>query len=191
MREVSLNKKASVVSGDTGEDAAHGNYFGIYNIVNYLGALTSDVFFLPEQSVRTTDNTDAGRFKKDITVDDATYQYGNAGATYYRWKQANKNDRSRNNGSSINKVALASGVYLELTTEKSTGNELKEKDWGYITGVIELDLINVQTGVGGGFVYAYVQIPSSLNPDSPESRCHHPERLYLHYLWTERVGDLG
>ena len=153
VREVSLNKKASV-AGDTGEAATHGNYFGIYNIVNYLGALTSDVFFLPEQSVRTTDNTDAGRFKKTITVDDATYQYGNAGATYYRWKQANKNDRSRNNGSSINKVALASGVYLELTTEKSTGNELKEKDWGYITGVIELDLINVQTGVGGGFVYA-------------------------------------
>ncbi len=153
VREVSLNKKASV-AGDTGEAATHGNYFGIYNIVNYLGALTSDVFFLPGQSVRTTDNTDAGRFKKAITVDDATYQYGNAGATYYRWKQANKNDRSRNNGSSINKVALASGVYLELTTEKSTGNELKEKDWGYITGVIELDLINVQTGVGGGFVYA-------------------------------------
>ena len=153
VREVSLNKKASV-AGDTGEAATHGNYFGIYNIVNYLGALTSDVFFLPGQSVRTTDNTDAGRFKKAITVDDATYNYGDAGATYYRWKQANKNDRSRNNGSSINKVALASGVYLELTTEKSTGNELKEKDWGYITGVIELDLINVQTGVGGGFVYA-------------------------------------
>ncbi len=153
VREVSLNKKASV-AGDTGEAATHGNYFGIYNIVNYLGALTSDVFFLPDQSVRTTDNTDAGRFKKDITVDDATYHYGDSGATYYRWKQANKNDRSRNNGSSINKVALASGVYLELTTEKSTGNELNEKDWGYITGVIELDLINVQTGVGGGFVYA-------------------------------------
>ena len=29
-----------------------------------------------------------------------------------------------------------------------------EKDWGYITGVIELDLINVQPGMGGGFVYA-------------------------------------
>ena len=154
VREVSLNKKASVAAGDTGEAAVHGNYFGIYNIVNYLGALTSDVFFLPGQSVRTTDNTDAGRFQKEITVDDQTYAYGSAGATYYNWKRANKDDRSRNNGSSINKVALASGVYLELTTEKSTGNELNEKDWGYITGVIELDLINVQTGIGGGFVYA-------------------------------------
>lgn len=154
VREVSLNKKASVVTGDTGEAAVHGNYFGIYNIVNYLGALTSDVFFLPDRSVRTTDNTDAGRFKKEITVDDQTYTYGSDGATYYRWKQANKDDRSRNNGSSWNKVALASGVYLELTTEQSTGNEINEKYWGYITGVIELDLINVQTGIGGGFVYA-------------------------------------
>ncbi len=49
---------------------------------------------------------------------------------------------------------MASGVYLELTTEESTGNDLREKKWGYITGVVELDLINVQTGVGGGFVYA-------------------------------------
>ena len=154
VREVSLNKKASVAAGDTGEAAVHGNYFGIYNIVNYLGALTSDVFFLPDQSVRTTDNTDAGRFQKDITIDNQTYAYGSAKATYYNWKRANKDDRSRNNGSSINKVALASGVYLELTTEESTGNELNEKDWGYITGVIELDLINVQTGIGGGFVYA-------------------------------------
>ena len=31
---------------------------------------------------------------------------------------------------------------------------MHEKDWGYITGVVELDLINVQTGIGGGFVYA-------------------------------------
>jgi hypothetical protein len=51
-------------------------------------------------------------------------------------------------------VALASGVYLELTTEKSTGTGLREKDWGPITGVIELDLINVQPGMGGGYVYA-------------------------------------
>ena len=51
-------------------------------------------------------------------------------------------------------MALASGVYLELTTEESTGNSLYEKDWGLITGVVELDLINVQQGMGGGFVYA-------------------------------------
>ena len=29
-----------------------------------------------------------------------------------------------------------------------------EKVWGPITGVVELDLINVSTGIGGGFVYA-------------------------------------
>ena len=56
VREVSLNKKESTA----GDAVVHGNYFGIYNIVNYLGALTSDVDFGDDTSgdVRTTDNTD-------------------------------------------------------------------------------------------------------------------------------------
>ncbi len=151
VREVSLNKKTSV-AGDTEEKhKTHGNYFGIYNIVNYLGALTSDVNFYND--VRTTNNTD-NAYRTTIEIDNASYEYGSANATYYNWKRAHINDRKRNNGTSHNQVALASGVYLELTTEKSTGVGLKEKDWGYITGVVELDLINVQSGVGGGFVYA-------------------------------------
>ncbi len=126
VREVSLNQK------DT-----HGNYFGIYSVVNYLGALTSDVDMY---STRSTKNGKSG--------------YEADGTTYYQWKDEHFKDRKGNDGSSNNKVALASGVYLELTTEKSTGTGLYEKDWGYITGVVELDLINVSTGVGGGFVYA-------------------------------------
>lgn len=42
VREVSLNKKISTAS-DAGK--YHGNYFGIYSVVNHLGALTSDVDF--------------------------------------------------------------------------------------------------------------------------------------------------
>ena len=124
--------------------AVHGNYFGIYSIVNYLGALTSDVHFREDADIRITDNSDTGTYGSTGTDDN----------TYYKWKRKHINERKRNNGNSLNKVALASGVYLELTTEKSTGTDLYEKDWGYITGVIELDLINVQTGMGGGFVYA-------------------------------------
>ena len=148
VREVSLNKKTSVRSGDTSDanNKEHGNYFGIYSVVNYLGALTSDVDF--HTAVRVTDNTDA-----------TTYQCAANGnnygvATYEDWKNQFHEDRRRNNGTSHNKVALASGVYLELTSEKSTGKGLNEKDWGYITGVVELDLINVQPGMGGGYVYA-------------------------------------
>ena len=148
VREVSLNKKLFNKSNPTGD--YHGNYFGIYNIVNYFGALTSDVDF--HETVRVTDNTDAGKYKSDAVTPSGTYPYGTA--TYEQWKEAHKADRTRNNGNSHNKVALASGVYLELTTEQSTGNDLYQKDWGYITGVVELDLINVQTGIGGGFVYA-------------------------------------
>ena len=149
VREVSLNQQHTEIvadrdipesSDDYEKKAVHGNYFGIYSIVNYLGALSSDVHFKPDVDVRKTTNTSS--------------DYAEDGKTYYQWKSAHIKDRKRNNGSSLNKVALASGVYLELTTEKSTGTELRQKDWGYITGVIELDLINVQKGLGGGFVYA-------------------------------------
>jgi hypothetical protein len=156
VREVSLNKKESVISSDANtNEAYHGNYFGIYNIVNFLGALTSDVDFgdqgtssdessdVGTGAVRTSDNTETGTYGADYD-----------GQTFYGWKRNHKNERIRNNGNSYNKVALASGVYLELTTEESTGKELYEKVWGPITGVIELDLINVQTGIGGGFIYA-------------------------------------
>lgn len=144
VREVSLNKKLFDKNIPTGD--YHGNYFGIYNIVNYFGALTSDVDF--HATKRVTDNTDEAKYKSPANGK----AYGVA--TYEDWKKEHKADRTRNNGNSHNKVALASGVYLELTTEQSTGTDVYEKDWGYITGVVELDLINVQTGIGGGFVYA-------------------------------------
>ncbi len=179
VREVSLNHKTSVILGDKAlkpgkaakldimdqnpedfvnkDKAIHGNYFGIYSVVNYLGALTSDVFFLPSKNVRYTENASE-------TYKAASKAYNNGGtavaskdygtACFYDWKAGLVTDRKRNNGTSLNKVALASGVYLELTTEKSTGKDLKQKDWGYITGVVELDLINVQPGMGGGYVYA-------------------------------------
>ena len=160
VREVSLNQKQSVITADQSDETknVHGNYFGIYSIVNYLGALTSDVFFLPDKDVRVTDNNSNPDYQTASKVYNnggtvvASKAYGTA--TFYDWKAGFVNERKRNNGTSKNKVALASGVYLELTTEKSTGDDLYEKDWGYITGVVELDLINVQPGMGGGFVYA-------------------------------------
>lgn len=133
--ELSLNKCNSQ-AGDSGDNASHGSYFGIYNIVNYLGALTSDVDFT---AVRTTDQSDT-QYKPD-----------NTGQTYLQWKEAHATERKRNNGTCHNKVALASGVYLELTTEESTKDNTV---WGLVTGVCQLDLISVVPGVGGGYVYA-------------------------------------
>jgi hypothetical protein len=130
--EVSLNQQRSAVEGETGDDVLHGNYFGIYSVVNYMGNLTSDVHF--GDTYRGTDG-------KEVS-----------GQTYYGYKKAQPTSSSRNFGSSFNQVALASGVFLELTTENSTADH---KDYGYVTGVIELDLINVKRDeVGGGFVYA-------------------------------------
>ena len=167
VREVSLNKKYSEIAADLAlkagktpatnfpedqdpedfenqKNALHGNYFGIYNVVHYLGSLTSDVRFT---DVRKTDNTN------DVYKGSAQgKEYGTA--SFYDWKIEHCKDKTRNNGNSHNKVAVASGVYLEITTEESTGDGLYEKVWGPITGVVELDLINVAPGIGGGFVYA-------------------------------------
>ena len=143
VREVSLNKKDSPAHDSDERNKEHGNYFGIYSLVNYLGALTSDVSF---DNVRTTKANLTNR--PDLAPDEDNPE------TFYQWKAAHYADNTRNNGSCHNKVALASGVYLELTTEKSTGTDVSEKDWGLITGVVELDLINVKPGIGGGFVYA-------------------------------------
>ena len=118
----------------------HGNYFGIYSLVNYLGNLTSDVKF-----------GDTRRYKNGNSEEDDPDKL-----TYYSYKKSRygsgtpKSDR--NKGVSYNQVALASGVFLEITTENSTADH---KEYGYITGVVELDLINVKKDmVGGGFVYA-------------------------------------
>ena len=135
--EVSLNQRTSE-AGDAGENAKHGNYFGIYNSVNFLGNLTSDVRFEEEYDTRQTTSSSAPV--------DQTYN------TYYKWKAHDPQGRYRNNGTSQNKVALASGVYLEL--KRMEGELTGEDDWGYVTGVVELDLINVMQGMGGGYVYA-------------------------------------
>ncbi len=131
--EVSLNQIKSEATSEI-----HGNYFGIYNIVNFLGNLTSDVQF---SDVRTTDTENPDN---KPNPDDPE--------TYYEWKLARPDKKNRNNATSANMVALASGVYLELTTEEGEGQD--EKKWGYVTGIIELDLINVMQGMGGGYVYA-------------------------------------
>ena len=134
--ELSLNQQRSV-AGDTEESKKlHGNYFGIYSVVNYLGSLTSDVHF-----------DDPRRYvEKGQTYESATAD------TYYKWKVDHLTKRDRNNGTSYNQVALASGVFLELTSETSTA---KNKIYGDITGVVELDLINVKKDIeGGGYVYA-------------------------------------
>ena len=129
--ELSLNQQRFKSNDDS---ELHGNYFGIYSVVNYLGNLTSDVHF--EDPRRYVEN---GVTKVDTK-------------NYYKYKVDHLDKRDRNNGTSYNQVALASGVFLELTSENSTPSN---KIYGDITGVVELDLINVKKNIeGGGYVYA-------------------------------------
>lgn len=129
--EVSLNQQRFTPGSDA---EIHGNYFGIYSVVNYMGNLTSDVHF-----------TDDRRYVEGSETKVDTQ-------SYYDWKTNRLEKRDRNNGTAYNQVALASGVFLELTTEQSTTSK---KVYGDITGVVELDLINVKKDIeGGGYVYA-------------------------------------
>ena len=129
--EVSLNQQRFTPNDDS---LIHGNYFGIYSVVNYMGNLTSDVHF-----------DDPRRY---VEGDDTKVDTKN----YYDYKVEHLAKRDRNNGTSYNQVALASGVFLELTSENSTPSN---KIYGDITGVVELDLINVKKDIeGGGYVYA-------------------------------------
>ena len=139
--EVSLNLQDNAlgITDQTNTDYSHGNYFGIYNVVNFLGNLTSDVSFLPDGATRTADTSEDAN-KAD-------------GSTYYNWKLTKRNAPNRNNGTSQNEVDLAAGVYLEITREPKTEND-EEKHWGYITGVIQLGLLDASPGAGGGYVYA-------------------------------------
>ncbi len=101
-----------------------GTHLNMYNIVNLLGGLTSDVDFQTG--------------------------YKTEGTTWIDWKRTNLKSAKRNEGTSENKVSLSNGVYLELLKE----NGANGKVYGPITGVVELGLLNVATGQGGGYVYA-------------------------------------
>ncbi len=117
------------------QNLEHGSYFGINNVVKFLGGVTSDVHF---SDVRRTESAVTGDYAAD-------------GKTYYEWKEEHINDNMRNDGSAPNKIALSSGVFLEIVKELDTSGN---KVYGPITGVVELDLLNVSPGEGGGYVYA-------------------------------------
>ena len=176
--EVSLNQRetqAGDIEEETGLPVTHGNYFGIYSVVNYLGNLTSDVTMLDK---RTTDSSNP-----DNKVD---------GKTYYEWKLAHAGLRNRNNGTSPNKVALASGVYLEITREEGEGKA--DKEWGYITGVVELDLIDVKQGLGGGYVYAKNEHRTkTYKPDASKvimSPYNEEAKTYKKFVYSENSSDI-
>ena len=129
--ELSLNQNHQSGQPD------HGNYFGIYNVVKFLGGVTSDVQFAGTGgAVRKTKSTG---------------NYAENGQTYYAWKQSHILDNMRNDGTAPNKIALSSGVFLEIVKNLNTDGS---KNYGPITGVVELDLLNVTPGEGGGYVYA-------------------------------------
>ena len=121
--EISLNQQNS-----------RGNYLGLYNVVKFFGALTSDVDF-------------------------------NLNVEQYQEKAKDLKSLNRNKGTSHNVLAQASGTYLELVKELDANDK---KVYGYVTGVIELDLIDMNLGEGGGYVYAKKEYGLQNTPGSKE-----------------------
>lgn len=137
--ELSLNQQHTAAGQEN--DVTHGCYFGIYNVVNRLGGITSDVRFDDIRQTASTNETDS------VSVNGKPLGQH----TYYEWKQAKRGENNINNGSSLNKIALASGVFLEIVDSLNADGS---KEYGPITGIVELDLLNVTPGEGGGYVYA-------------------------------------
>ena len=188
--EVSLNVQKSVASDTDSNSKEHGNYFGIYSVVNYLGNLTSDVKFDDDYLKYNTQS----RNGETVTNTNTNKNY-----TYYDWKTERLTKRDRNNGTCHNQVALASGVFLELTTENSTP---AKKDYGYITGIVELDLINVKKDIeGGGYVYAknehgvrtehqeYKNVLLSAYNKQASDGSHIEARTHKRYTYHQGSGD--
>lgn len=149
--EISFNKKTM------GDVTPRGNYFGIYNVANFLGALTSDVLFT---DIRKADGCDVDGHPTH-SEDETTSYMG------YKSKKGILNTDDENIASARNVVAQASGVFLELVKElDADGNKV----YGPITGVIQLELIDVMKGEGGGYVYAKKEYGK---PDPVENTEHH------------------
>ena len=75
----------------------------------------------------------------------------NKSVDLYKYKEDNLTSSQRNKGTSRNVLAQASGVHLELIKGL---DETGEKIYGPITGLVELELIDMAVGEGGGYVYA-------------------------------------
>ena len=118
--ELSLNKQRSVRAEDLelkegaapdSEDykdpdtAIHGNYFGIYSYVNCLGNLTSDVKFY-EDKRQVLQKDASGNILKDENGKEIIIDAPD-GKKYYNYKYDVRNEKTRNEGCSLNHVALA------------------------------------------------------------------------------------
>lgn len=127
------------------------NYMGLANNIHYVGAITSNVGFDIEP---WRDDTGAANNNKKTyrqVKQDYIDQYKEDGTVTSFPK--------RNDGTAKNMIGIASGYALKIqgVQEKkntTSGNIEDSIYYGPIYGVVEMNLINVRTDEGGGYVYA-------------------------------------
>jgi len=131
------------------------NYLGLSNNVHYCGAVYSNVKFSDKYHNRDGEIAS----NKQLTGDAATYRAEKQ--EYIDNKSNNAEFQKRNDGTAANMIGISSGYALKIQNiysknegTQETPNVVEKLYYGPIVGVVEMNLINVQEGEGGGYVYA-------------------------------------
>ena len=164
--EIQMFASDNIVTGANGQlkgydDLRSRNYMGLANNIHYVGALTSNVSF--------NDAANCPWHDGDGTLPTS----GNfVGKSYQEVKQSyiddyqsgeNKDNVSifqkRNDGTAKNMIGIASGYALKIQNvqalwDSKKVNVVDSVFYGPVYGVVEMNLIDVRSDEGGGYVYA-------------------------------------
>lgn len=135
------------------------NYLGLANNIHYVGAVYSNVAFNDEKEPwHAGDGTcpESGNFNGKSYQEVKQYYIDNFG------QKDNTNPsefQKRNDGTAKNMIGIASGYALKIQNVQEqydiTGkNVIDSIYYGPIYGVVEMNLIDVHSDEGGGYVYA-------------------------------------
>lgn len=135
------------------------NYMGLANNIHYVGAVSSNVGFddssepwRDDKGVADSNNKTYRQVKQDYI--DKYYKEDNI-----KEDNIETSFQKRNDGTAKNMIGIASGYALKIQgvqeKKNSTSGIIEDNIYyGPIYGVVEMNLINVRTDEGGGYVYA-------------------------------------
>lgn len=143
-----VTKDNNVLAGYS--DHRSRNYMGLANNIHYVGAISSNVGFdNPWHDAKGVVDGNKKTYKQ--IKQDYIDKYNQDGVE--------SSFQKRNDGTAKNMIGIASGYALKIqgvqeTKNTTSGNVDDNIYYGPIYGVVEMNLINVRTDEGGGYVYA-------------------------------------
>ena len=165
----SLSKDANItqLSDVDGKDLAGfntskvRNYLGFFNNIHFLGSIISDDEFSPKSTAASFRGTDGEKTsesyynKKQNYIDDYNKSIANAADDEAKTAATNAFKR-RNVGTARNAVGINNGYCLRIQNNYYKEGEAAAGSvyYGPIVGVVEVKLLTLVEGEGGGYVYA-------------------------------------